>query len=89
MSVESSTIANVEFSEPPLPANRTNTEIYDEVARQLRARPGHWGKCAEVVGRKALFRWNAAMKKRGILFSQRKVREDTWAVWCMFPESVN
>lgn len=80
-----SDVYSVEFGSLPTPKNRSNTEIYNAVAEELRARPGDWAKCAEVIGEQALFRWNAAMKKRGIVFSQRKVRENTWAIWCMFP----
>lgn len=77
----------VEFGEVPDPINYTNKELYDKIIGELQARPGHWGKCAEVVGYKAVQRWAAAMRKRGAAFKQRLVRPNTWAVWCMWPEN--
>ena len=79
----------VEFGDLPAAMNRSNTDIYNSISQELRAHPNQWGKCAEVIGEKAVFRWTAAMKKRGFEVSQRKVRDNTWAIWCRYVSDQN
>jgi hypothetical protein len=77
--------SSVDFSDKPS-GYKANSLIYDSIAEEFKNRPGEWGKCAEVVGVNAVNKWRAALKGRGLSFTAKTVRENTWAIWCMFPE---
>lgn len=75
-------MTNVQFGDRPPATNRRND--YSGIHDALRQRPDVWALVAEVDSPKDLRRWQAAMRFRGLKFSQRKKPEGGWAIWCMY-----
>lgn len=78
----------VEFGRFPGPTPKSNSCLYTKITEELRLHPKKWGKIAEVDGEKDLARWAAAMRSRGMRFAQRKIGENSWALWCMYDPEI-
>jgi hypothetical protein len=73
---------DIQFGERPPATNKRND--YADIADRLRQRPDTWAMVAVAEDMKDLRRWQAAMRFRGLKFSQRKRAEGGWAIWCKY-----